>query len=72
MPLAFESISQGTIAFGFFNINSDMLLLVQHFLFGSEFCLNIGEMAENVDEEQFKSSWPVYTIEDRGQIGSDH
>jgi len=27
MPLAFESLSHGTIAFGFFNIESDMLLL---------------------------------------------
>jgi hypothetical protein len=27
MPLAFESINHGTIAFGFFNIESDMLLL---------------------------------------------
>jgi hypothetical protein len=69
MPLSFESISHGTIAFGFFNIDSDMLLLDQHFLFGSEFCLHIGEMAENVDKEQFKSNWLVYTIEDRGQIG---
>ena len=69
MPLSFESISHGTIAFGFFNIDSDMLLLDQHFLFGSEFCLYIGEMAENVDEDRFKSNWPVYTIEDRGQIG---
>ena len=26
-------------------------------------------MAENVDAEQFKASWPVYTIEDRRKIG---
>ena len=69
MPLSFESISHGAIAFGFFNIDSDMLLLDQHFLFGSEFCLHIGEMAENVDKDQFKTNWLVYTIEDRGQIG---
>ena len=37
MPLVFESLSHGTIAFGFFNIDSDMLLLEQYFLFGSEF-----------------------------------
>jgi hypothetical protein len=69
MPLAFESLSHGTVAFGFFNIDSDMLLLEQYFLFGSEFCLHISEMAENVDQTQFRSSWPVYIIEDRGQIG---
>ena len=69
MPLSFESMSHGTIAFGFFNIESDMLLLEQYFLFGSEFCRHISEMAENADAAQFKSDWPVYTIEDRSQIG---
>jgi hypothetical protein len=69
MPLSFESMSHGIIAFGFFNIDSDMLLLEQYFLFGSEFCLYIGEMAENFNEAQYKSKWPVYTIEDREQIG---
>ena len=33
MPLAFESLSHGTIAFGFFNIESDMLILDRYFLF---------------------------------------
>jgi hypothetical protein len=69
MPLTFESLSHGTIAFGFFNIDSDMLLLEKYFLFGSEFCQHISDMAENCDEDQFESNWPVYTIEDRGQIG---
>ena len=69
MPLSFESMSHGNIAFGFFNIDSDLLLLEQYFLFGSEFCLHIGEMAENVDEEQYNASWPVYVIADREQIG---
>ena len=46
-----------------------MLLLEQYFLFGSEFCLHIGEMAENFNEAQYKSKWPVYAIEDREQIG---
>lgn len=32
MPLAFDTLSHGTIAFGFFNIDSDMLLLEQYFL----------------------------------------
>ena len=69
MPLAFESMSHGEIAFGFFNVDSDMLLLEQHFLFGSEFCRYIGEMAEHVDEVHSKFKWAAYTIEDRKQIG---
>ena len=69
MPLAFESLSHGTIAFGFFNIDSDMLLLEKYFVFASEFCQHISEMAANCDQDQFDSSWPIYAIEDRAQIG---
>lgn len=69
MPLAFESISHGTIAFGFFNIDSDMLLLEQYFLFGSEFCEHIGQMLKKFNENEFKTRWPVYAIEDRAKIG---
>ena len=54
MPLAFESLSHGTIAFGFFNIDSDMLLLDKYFLFGSDFCEHIVAMAEGIHEKVFK------------------
>jgi hypothetical protein len=69
MPLAFESLSHGPIAFGFFNIESDMLLLEQYFLFGSDFCKHIIAMAENGTENVYGSKWPVYAIEDRAKIG---
>ena len=69
MPLAFESSSHGTIAFGFFNIDSDMLLLEQYFLFGSEFCRYVGDIAENFNDAKYESRWQVYAIEDRVQIG---
>jgi hypothetical protein len=69
MPLAFESMSHGTIAFGFFNIDSDMLLLEQYFLFGSEFCQHVSDMAENFAEAKYETRWLVYAIEDRVQIG---
>ena len=38
MPLAFGSLSHGTIAFGYFNVDSDMLLLDRLFFFTPEFC----------------------------------
>ncbi len=69
MPLAFDTLNRGTIVFGFFNIDSDMLLLEQYFLFGSEFCEHIGEMVKKIDENEFKTRWPVYVIEDRAKIG---
>lgn len=45
MPLAFESLSHGAIAFGFFNIESDMLLLEHYFFFATDFCEHIRAMA---------------------------
>jgi hypothetical protein len=37
MPLAFESLSHGAIAFGFFNIETDFLLLERYFFFADSF-----------------------------------
>ncbi len=38
MPLSFPSLSHGTVAFGFFNIDVDMLLLDRLFFFAHGFC----------------------------------
>lgn len=38
MPLSFSSRSHGTVAFGFFNIETDMLLLERLFFFADAFC----------------------------------
>ena len=69
MPLAFDSISHGTIAFGFFNIDSDMLLLDRYFFFATEFCSNIKEMAEYQGPGPYETSWDAYEIPDPGEIG---
>jgi len=37
MPLAFDSTTHGKIAFGFFNIDVDMLLLEHYFFFADDF-----------------------------------
>ena len=50
MPLAFESISHGTVAFGFFNIESDLLLLEHLFFFASDFCQVMKALAEDKTE----------------------
>ncbi|MCU0723638.1 MAG: hypothetical protein MUC63_08490, partial [Planctomycetes bacterium] len=44
MPLAFESLSHGEIAFGFFQIESDMLLLEELFFFADRFCAAVVEL----------------------------
>ncbi len=69
MPLAFESLSHGTIAFGFFNIESDMLLLDRYFLFAEDFCSYIKTMAENDIKRPYHGFWPVQVIETPGNIG---
>ena len=45
MPLAFSSLSHGRIAFGFFNIQSDMLLCDRLFFFASRFCHAVEALA---------------------------
>ena len=70
MPLEFESISHGTVAFGFFNIETDMILLNHYFLFAEDFCHSVSAIAESLRGEKFKTSWDIYLIEDREKIGN--
>jgi len=69
MPLAFDSISHGSVAFGFFNIESDMLLLEHYFFFAAEFCKRISDIAERQERRPIETSCQVYTIEDVQNIG---
>lgn len=69
MPLAFESLNRGTVAFGFFNIETDLLLLQQHFLFADDFCGRLVRMAEDIKQEPYETAWEVYSIDDPGKIG---
>ncbi|MCP4627562.1 MAG: hypothetical protein GY850_29210, partial [bacterium] len=54
MPLSFDSLSHGSIAFGFFNIESDMLLCDRYFLFASEFCRYVMDMAEKAGQSDYQ------------------
>ena len=67
MPLAFDTISHGTVAFGFFNIDSDMLLLEHYFFFATQFCEYVSSMAEG--DGAFEGVWGVYYIADPGGVG---
>lgn len=51
MPLAFNSLSHGEIAFGFFNIETDLLLLNRYFFFASDFCTALIRAAWSVAGE---------------------
>ena len=62
MPLAFESLSHGRVAFGFFNIETDMVLLNQYFLFAGDFCNYISRATGKADEF-FETTWEAFKIE---------
>jgi hypothetical protein len=69
MPLGFPSINRGTIAFGFFNIDTDLLILEHYFLFAPEFCRYVSELVEAHRQASFERSWDVYNIENSMDIG---
>jgi hypothetical protein len=69
MPLEFQSISHGKIAFGFFNIETDMILLNQYFLFANDFCDDIAQTAKE-NKEPYQTSWEIYLIEHRADMGN--
>ena len=69
MPLAFESLSHGTIAFGFVNIESDMLLLDRYFLFAEEFCNYINTIAKNAGVTPYHTHWTIQFIDSQEGIG---
>ena len=70
MPLEFDTLNHGKIAFGFFNIETDMILLEHHFFFAQEFCRHISESAQVPSNETYESSFDSYLIENHRDIGN--
>ena len=69
MPLAFQSKSHGEIVFGFFNIETDMLLLNNYFFFASDFCHLIVSWLNSNDKFNFQSKIDGWIIKDYEKIG---
>jgi len=69
MPLAFQSVSHGEIVFGFFNIESDMLLLEQTFFFTDSFCRHVATLAGTAPDVAYEAPWPVRVIESLEDVG---
>ncbi len=69
MPLSFHSISHGNIAFGFFNIDTDLLLLERYFFFAEEFCQLLCQISRNKRDTEFLTDWDIYIIHDLESIG---
>ena len=70
MPLEFDTLNHGKIAFGFFNIETDMILLEHYFFFAQEFCQHISESAQVPLNETYESSFDIYLIENHRDIGN--
>lgn len=69
MPLSFKSTNKGSVAFGFFNIESDMLLLEHYFFFADNFCEYISNITKSGNKEVYESKWNVWYIADKKDIG---
>jgi hypothetical protein len=69
MPLAFSSLSHGEIAFGFFNIDTDMLLLEHYFLYADQFCESVARMARAEDLSAYGDSWDIRDIQPSEKVG---
>lgn len=63
MPLAFHSISHGQIAFGFFNVDTDMMLLNDHFFFADDLSAVVGDMASRSGERPVDIPLDAYTLD---------
>ncbi len=69
MPLAFQSTSHGEIAFGFFNIDGDLLLLEQSFFFADEFCRAVSLLARLGPDEALSTVLQGFTIAREEDVG---
>ena len=70
MPLAFTSRSHGTVAFGFFNITTDMLLLQRWFFFADQFCAAARALAAG--GEGSETQLACWRIDDPADVGDLH
>ncbi len=69
MPLAFESLSHGPVAFGFFNVDTDLLLLERYFFFADFFCSRIEQLARLESGEAVEENWAIREIPDPEEVG---
>jgi hypothetical protein len=69
MPLLFESVSHGEVAFGFFNIETDMLLLNDYFFFAPDFCRHVTDLTRQHSDKSYRSAWDVHVMP-REEVGN--
>ncbi|MCK5915797.1 MAG: hypothetical protein KAG92_06630 [Deltaproteobacteria bacterium] len=68
MPLTFPTLHHGNIAFGFFNIESDMLLLQQYFFFADSYCAYVSSCADHKTWDP-EGNFQIYKISNPANVG---
>jgi len=68
MPIAFTSHSHGQIAVGFFNIETDMLLMDRYFFFATDFSARVKAWVS--DPDRVHDEWSIYVIPNPDLIGN--
>ncbi len=72
MPLAFHSLSHGTVAFGFFHIETQMLLLDRIFFWARDFCRVVTGLAGEGGGESFQTEMEGFEITSPADFGDLH
>ncbi len=70
MPIAHDTLSHGHIPIGFFNIETDMFLIEDHFIFASDLCGAISDWTKGPDD--IDTDLDFHVIEDRNDLGDLH
>ena len=70
MPLGHRTLSHGIVAFGFFNIDTDCLLLNNSFFFATDFCAWVNRWATSGPPQEERL--PIYVIHEQSNIGNLH
>ena len=70
MPLAFDSINRGTVPFGYFNIDTDLLLLDDRFFFTEAFTTAVSALAAAEPGEAADLSIAGYVLDDPRALGN--
>jgi hypothetical protein len=72
VPLAFSSPTHGTIAFGFFHIETPMLLLQNHFFWARDFMEVMRDLAATQAHKWFQAELPAFVIDRPQDLGDLH
>ena len=68
MPIAFNTQSHGEIPIGFFNIETDMILIKNYFIFASDFCNLVIDLTSSDKESCISKEF--YIIKNPKDIGN--